>query len=87
MIAACDTTFLTLLLNPNATPRPDPSTGAPAPYCVLRIEALIDKLSEQKTKLIVPSPALAETLVSTDRPESYMKKKPENHLFVSTKNV
>ena len=71
MIAAIDNTFLTVLLNPNAAPRPNPQTGQPTSHCKLRIEALIDDLSKKKSLLLVPAPALAEALCAAEAIEAY----------------
>lgn len=73
MIAALDNTFLTLLLNPRAVPRPNPETGQPAEYCRERIESLIDDISAKQGTVIVPAPALAECLCSTDSAEAYLE--------------
>lgn len=72
MTGAFDNTFLTLLLNPKAQPRPNPATGKPATHHKLRIEALIDRLSEKKGKLIIPTTSLSEALVSTDKQQEYI---------------
>lgn len=72
MIAAIDNTFLTLLLNPKAAPRPNPETGQPASFCRERIEALIDRLSQDNGILLVPAPALAEALCAADAIEAYI---------------
>lgn len=72
MIAACDNTFLTLLLNEKAVSRPNPSTGKPAEHCRARIESLVDDLSTNGGTLIVPSLVLAECLCHTTTPEAYM---------------
>ena len=65
MIVAFDNTFLTLVINPNAIARPDPSTGEPVPHCRQRIDALIDSLSKRSGKVIVPAPSWAETLIAS----------------------
>jgi hypothetical protein len=65
VIVALDNTFLTLVLNLAALPRPDPRTGNPVPHCRWRIEALIDNLSAQRARIIIPTPVLAETLCAT----------------------
>ena len=72
MIVAVDATFLTLLLNPNAEPRPNPKTNTATTHCQLRIEALIEKLTQQKAKIIVPTPALAEALCAAESAEQYI---------------
>lgn len=64
MIVAFDNTFLTLALNPAATPRPNPATGKPIPHCRQRIEALIDGLGKKGDTLIIPAPCLAEVMVA-----------------------
>lgn len=71
MIAAMDNTFLTVLLNPNAAPRPNPATQQPVPHCRERIEALIDDLSRTQATLIVPTTALAEALCGDQAIEEY----------------
>ena len=74
MIAAIDNTFLTLLLNPKATPRPNPATGEPTEHCRLRIEGMVDDLSKNDGTLIVPAPALAEALCMAEAAEAYMER-------------
>jgi hypothetical protein len=73
VIAAIDNTFLTVLLNPSAAPRPNPSTKVPIAHCRERIEALVDSLSRNGATLIVPAPALAEALSATQAIESYFE--------------
>jgi hypothetical protein len=68
-----DNTFLTLLLNPKAAPRPNPATGKPVPYCRERIDSLIDEISARSGTLIVPAPSLAECLCGTDSPAAYIE--------------
>ena len=58
-----DASFVLLLIQPDARPPNDPSTGKPVDHCQSRIEHLIAQLGEQRTPVIVPSPALAEFLV------------------------
>ncbi|MEM6890891.1 MAG: hypothetical protein AAF636_22555 [Pseudomonadota bacterium] len=62
MTAAIDNTVLTLLLNPAAQPCPNPDTGKPADHLESRILSLLDDMSDRKETLIIPTPALAETL-------------------------
>lgn len=57
-----DTTFLSLLLHPEAKP-PLGSDGNPVSRCKDRIENLIQSLSDRKTKIIIPTPVLSEILV------------------------
>lgn len=73
MTAAVDNTFLTLLLNPKAAPRPNPATGLPVPHCRERTEALIDELSKRSRKLVIPAPALAESLCGSEAAEAYLR--------------
>jgi hypothetical protein len=71
LIEAIDNTFLTLLLNPGARPRPNPITGKPTEYCRQRIDALIDNLSNNGGTLLIPAPALAEALCVSHAAELY----------------
>ncbi len=64
MIVAFDNSFLTLVFNPAAPATPTPATGKPASHSALRVQALIDSLSERKDRIIIPSPALAEMLTA-----------------------
>lgn len=64
MIVAFDNTFLTLAINPSATPRPNPATGQPVSHCRERIEALIDGFGP-RDQVIVPTPAFAEVLCAS----------------------
>lgn len=57
-----DTTFLSLLLHPEAKP-PLGTDGNPVLRCKDRIENLIQSLSDKKTKVIIPTPVLSEILV------------------------
>jgi len=59
----CDTTFLTLILKPDAKAAPDPATGIPVDRVHDRIEKLILDLQESGERLIIPTPVLAEFLV------------------------
>jgi len=72
VIAAMDNTFLTVLLNPKAAPRPNPDTGLPVSHCKQRIEALIDEISRTDGTLLIPAPALAEALCATSAVEAYL---------------
>jgi hypothetical protein len=73
LIAALDNTFLTVLLNPNAVPRPNPATGIPIEHCRQRIEALVDDLSRKGATLLIPAPALAEAVCATESIEAYFE--------------
>ena len=58
-----DTTFLRLLLRPDADPPADPSSGRLVTSCQSRIEYLIESLESDGETIVVPTPALAELLV------------------------
>lgn len=58
-----DTSVLLLVLDPNAKPPIDPSTGEPLDRAAERIEYLIDNLTADKEKIVVPTPVLSEVLV------------------------
>ncbi|MCP4407474.1 MAG: hypothetical protein GY807_06890 [Gammaproteobacteria bacterium] len=64
MIVAFDNTFLSLALNPDTKPTPNPATGQPASYCFERIESLIDEHSRQQNTVLIPTPCLAELLTA-----------------------
>ena len=57
-----DATMLLLLLRPGTKP-PTDAEGVPVEKCKERIEFLVQKLQREKTKIIIPTPALSETLV------------------------
>ena len=58
-----DASFVLLLIDPEAKPPTDPSTGKVVEKSKERIEYLIAQLSKAKDPVIVPAPALAEFLV------------------------
>ena len=58
-----DTSVLLLLLDPNAKPPNDPSTGAPLGQAAARIEHLIDTLTTANEKIVIPTPVFSELLV------------------------
>lgn len=57
-----DATMLLLLLRPGTKP-PTNAEGVPVEKCKERIEFLVQKLQREKAKIIIPTPALSETLV------------------------
>lgn len=60
-----DATMLLLAIKPNLVRPPlDKATGKLVDNIEVRINALIEKLSKEKTKIIIPAPALSELLVS-----------------------
>lgn len=58
-----DATTLILLIAPSAKPPKDPSTGKPVEKCKERIEYLLETLTGTGTRVLMPSPVLAELLV------------------------
>lgn len=58
-----DTTALLLLIEPTAKPPLDPQTNKPVEKCKERLEYLIETLSQANTKIVIPTPVLAEVLV------------------------
>ncbi|MEO9167945.1 MAG: hypothetical protein ABI230_06055 [Aestuariivirga sp.] len=69
-----DTTFLLLLFNP-ASRVPGNKEGVPHQRAKERIEFLIEQLSDQGTRILIPTPALSELLVKTTGGTSEMLKK------------
>lgn len=63
MLVAIDSDVLSLLLNPDTEPPNDPATGKPVERATERLEYLVAELEKQKTRIIVPTPALSEMLV------------------------
>jgi hypothetical protein len=63
LIVALDATALTLLVNPGAEPPRDPSTGVPVTEAKGRIDQFIGQVDARKGTVLIPTPALAETLV------------------------
>lgn len=61
---AFDNTFLSLALNQESRPRPDPSTGTPVEFCRERIDAMIDRHSSNGDTILIPTPCLAELLTA-----------------------
>jgi predicted nucleic acid-binding protein len=60
-----DSTTLLLLFYPDADPAVDPRTGQPVTQCKERIAFLLQKLSEDRTQALIPTPVLSEVLVAT----------------------
>lgn len=58
-----DSSVLLLVLDPNAKPPNDPSTGQPLKNAAQRIECLIANLTADKEKIVIPTPVLSEVLV------------------------
>jgi predicted nucleic acid-binding protein len=58
-----DASFLTLVLYPEVAPPNDPSTGKAVEFAGKRIAALLNQLSIDGERIIIPTPVLAEVLV------------------------
>lgn len=58
-----DSSVLLLVLDPNAKPPDDPATGKPLDKAAERIEYLIQNLTADKEKIVIPTPVLSEVLV------------------------
>ena len=63
MLVAFDADVLSLVLNPSLEPPVDPATGTQIERTKERLEYLIAECEREKTRIIVPSPALSEFLV------------------------
>jgi hypothetical protein len=63
VIIAVDASTLVLIVNPNATPPIDPSTGSPVLNMPDRVAKLVADIDAKKDTLIIPTPALSEVLV------------------------
>ena len=60
---AFDASFISLALLPDSPAPVDPETNKPVDRASRRIEELIERLSDQGEKVIIPTPALSEFLV------------------------
>ncbi len=58
-----DTSILLLVLDPNAKAPVDPNTGDPVEKAAERIEYLIENLTADREKIVIPTPVLSEVLV------------------------
>lgn len=61
-----DNSVLCLLLHPEADVPTDPATGAPVTRPQDRIAHLVEQLREQKARILIPAPVLAEFLTVAD---------------------
>ena len=59
-----DAGFISILYHPNPRVPADPATGNPPSFAKERIEHLIDTLSDDGEKILIPTPALAEVLMA-----------------------
>jgi hypothetical protein len=64
LIAVIDTSVLTFLFDEHSPIPIDESTGAVVTKVKIRLEYLIFRLAQDKVKIIVPTPTLAEILVN-----------------------
>ena len=67
MTVAFDATILLPLLNPNIPGPLDSTTGKPLESCRERIDQLIELLEKRREKIIIPTPALSEVLVHSEK--------------------
>lgn len=58
-----DASMLLLFLSSTAPAPSDPLTKQEIPFCRERVDYLIKSLSESRTKILIPTPALSEVLV------------------------
>ena len=58
-----DASMLLLLLNSETPPPKDAATGQPVARCKDRIEYFVAQLTQQREKIIIPTPALSESLI------------------------
>lgn len=67
MIVVVDSSVLVYLFDVSASAPIDPKTRAPVEKCRDRVDHLISSLSKSNTKLIIPTPVLAEVLVNANK--------------------
>ena len=58
-----DSTALMLIFHPDALPPVDPNTEKRVPHAKERIEYLIRTISEDRTRVLIPTPVLSELLI------------------------
>ena len=63
MIVVFDTSVLLLVLDPKARPPDHPTTSQPLDRAAERIERLIENLTADREKIVIPTPVLSEVLV------------------------
>lgn len=85
MIVAFDANILVYLFDENAGAPTSKTTGAPVERCRERVEHLIATLQREKTKIIIPTPSLAESLVRAQdgAPERLSIIKTSKHFRIS----
>ncbi|MHC8508871.1 MAG: hypothetical protein ACYYKD_05645 [Rhodospirillales bacterium] len=67
MKAVFDATILVALLQPESRPPVDPDTNRPVENVRERLNLLVNRLSKEGSKIIIPAPALSEVLVRADQ--------------------
>ncbi len=63
MIAVFDASVLIFLFEKDASGPLDPNTGQPVTQCYDRVNHLVETLTRDRAKIIIPTPSLAEILV------------------------
>jgi predicted nucleic acid-binding protein len=63
LIVAFDASILIYVIDDQAKPPLDPATGNPVDRCHMRVTHLLETLQQEDTKIVIPTPALAEVLV------------------------
>jgi predicted nucleic acid-binding protein len=63
LIAAFDASVLIFLFEKEASGPMDPATGRPLDHCYDRVNHLVATLTQDRAKIIIPTPSLAEILV------------------------
>ena len=63
MTVAFDASILIYVIDEQAKPPADPATGKPVDRCHERVTHLLETLQQENTKIVIPTPALAEALV------------------------
>lgn len=62
-VVVFDTSVLLLAIHPEAAPPTDPETKKPLEHAKQRVDYLIRKLQKNRSKVVIPAPALSELLV------------------------
>lgn len=62
-VVVFDTSVLLLAIHPDAAPPADPETKKPLEHAKQRVDYLIRKLQKNRSKVVIPAPALSELLV------------------------
>lgn len=66
MIAVFDASVLIFLFEKDASGPLDPTTGQPVSLCYDRVNHLVETLTRDRAKIIIPTPSLAEILVKAE---------------------